>query len=1597
MKTMIKKSLALILTALILVSAGAAGITAFAANSAEVVGTLGIETKLFRYDEISGDWVETDRAKRGEILKARVYVDTDYCTNSGRLMVFYDDAFFVDDYMRDEIVEVDANPYYRDMCSMTTQLAFYSKNGNAIKRMIEDELFTEEFAMTHTCIGIMYMYAINAYNERLNGEEWLAEFELTVREDTELTEGSFFTLESVVCTPDNIYAFADVPYGRSGEMIEHTDPLYSVYVDMYFNNRPVSLNSNVIFDANGGYFNGDTIETKHYITEEIGTEVYVYDAPLPQFNGFVFIGWSFSDNYAELIENPVIPTDYEDITLYAVWEEAEDSYEIIFNANEGLFENGTSEIIMKYPVGAEIVMPDAPAREGFAFNGWIDEYGAPFDSSVMPESNVVLFADWEPLNTYTVIFFLDENGTEIYLEEAYAEGDSLVYPAPPSLPGYTFDSWSEIEGAEITGNLYVYPSYTPNEYNVTLLGLYGDVFDGWVAFYGDTVTLADLFSKEDMDAMLVDNGDYYTFDGWNYNGTAMTADTVITVTDDVEIEGSFTAMDAKLIFDASGAIFANGETTYEVSLKYDDIITEDMYPETPAYEGHKFKAWSLDLVGQPMDELEKTISITWVKNEYPVNYIIDGNVYTTVFAEYGTTVDAAVTPEASVIPAGYTFLGWSLEQNASSPDDLGKVGDTEVNVYAVLEPQQGITYTVNFYTESLDGTYELVDTIVYADGETGKNAPFVAESIEGFTFNYGLSVVDIPVAGDGSTVLLAYYSRNTYELVTYTDDGIFSQQEYRYGEEIDFIYPPEKEGFTFSRWIFRETGEEVIFPLVMPADNLDLTAEWVINDYDVIFDANGGTFADGGYAVTDNYEFGAPVAEPVPPTREGYVFVGWSEPVPETMPAESIMLFAQWKIESYTLHFVNTGDYFVESITVCYGDAVPEIENPYREGHVFTGWSPALPQYIPDLGMDGEGLTFEANWRLEQYTFAFRNTGDYVIPDMVVTYGDAIYPPENLEKMGYSFDGWDRAIPVTIPDMGDDGSVIEFNAVWKVNKYTVYFDTRFEEYLMPVTYEYGDVVELPPITRTGYVFDGWHLDGQQIDYLHMPAQDVTLVAEWTAADGIPYKVIYYIPNIDGDTYTISVEEFFGTTDEIVRVDPREFEGFTFDVNNSIIEARIAPDGSTEIELYYTRNQYDFITYADGEVFAEYRYPYGISIADTDFPTKKGYTFEKWIDRATGEEFIFPFAMPAENVELEAVWSVNNYTVSFNTDGGAEIEPMNVAFGNEFILPTAEKTGYTFAFWRGPDGSAYSAGQKVVMPADDMKFTAVWLVQSRRVTFIIGKDTFSFDVVAGQEIPMPDMSAYDNFEILYWLDNNGKKTEIPDVMPESNLTFTAKLRYICGGNPYGVTASYESGCFSFEGDELRFEVEKINGSREPGGVYFSGENYKQIALYNIKFYHGNEIVQPQNGNKVQISIPVPVAYKNSTSFMVIHRFAGGGYERFSVNKNGDALVFTVGSFSEFEILVKSETAIKTKPSKTAYNYKQALDLTGLTLEVLDENGNKTVISDTSLMTVNGYNPKKIGTQTLTVEYDGTSAQFDVTVKYAWWQIIIRILLLGFLWY
>ena len=92
-------------------------------------------------------------------------------------------------------------------------------------------------------------------------------------------------------------------------------------------------------------------------------------------------------------------------------------------------------------------------------------------------------------------------------------------------------------------------------------------------------------------------------------------------------------------------------------------------------------------------------------------------------------------------------------------------------------------------------------------------------------------------------------------------------------------------------------------------------------------------------------------------------------------------------------------------------------------------------------------------------------------------------------------------------------------------------------------------------------------------------------------------------------------------------------------------------------------------------------------------------------------------------------------------------------------------------------------------------------------------------------------------------------------------------------------------------------------------------------------------------------------------------------------------------------------VKTLPAKTNYMYKidGNVDLSGLTIEAIYSDGSTVIVTDTSMMKASGYSASTAGEQTVTVEYEGFAIEYTVNVEYTWWQWIIRILLLGFIWY
>lgn len=191
------------------------------------------------------------------------------------------------------------------------------------------------------------------------------------------------------------------------------------------------------------------------------------------------------------------------------------------------------------------------------------------------------------------------------------------------------------------------------------------------------------------------------------------------------------------------------------------------------------------------------------------------------------------------------------------------------------------------------------------------------------------------------------------------------------------------------------------------------------------------------------------------------------------------------------------------------------------------------------------------------------------------------------------------------------------------------------------------------------------------------------------------------------------------------------------------------------------------------------------------------------------------------------------------------------------------------------------------------------------------------------------------------------------------------------------------------------------------------------IYNIRLVDSDRnVVQPQNGKKVTIKIKAPVVNDPEAKFFILHRSSSkpSVFEPIigdMLKHENGYLIFDVTHFSYFAVCVAnnepdvpdipadktiSSISIATLPSKTSYTYKSGnLDLSGIALTVTYSDGTTETVTDTSKMKVTGFDNKTVGTQTVTVEYEGATASFDVTISYTWWQWIIRILLLGFLWY
>ena len=389
------------------------------------------------------------------------------------------------------------------------------------------------------------------------------------------------------------------------------------------------------------------------------------------------------------------------------------------------------------------------------------------------------------------------------------------------------------------------------------------------------------------------------------------------------------------------------------------------------------KAVTLDLSGNTLDG-EDSIKIV----------VKSGKSFTAPAAEG--------LPRSDSVPVGAS-LRWADESG-----NLYEPGDTVPASVSKLSVADGYTVT---YLPGAYGTGSAVtdikpyDSILTLRGKLFTRTGYTQigwATVDGGEKVYGFE--DIYTKNEALT-LYPVWNTNQYTITFDTAGGSeIAPITQDYGTQIASPADPTREGYTFMGW-----DREI--PKTMPAENMTVTAKWEINQYTIIFDADGGS-----KTTLISQDYGTAITAPADPTREGYTFLGWDKAIPKTMHAHNMTIKAKWKVNSYTITFDTAGGSEIAPITQDYGTAITAPEAPEREGYTFIGWDTEIPETMP-----AHNMTIKAKWKVNQYTITFDTAGGSEIAPITQDYGTNITAPADPTREGYTFIGWDKAIPKTMP------------------------------------------------------------------------------------------------------------------------------------------------------------------------------------------------------------------------------------------------------------------------------------------------------------------------------------------------------------------------------------------------------------------------------------------------------------------------------------------------------------------------------------------------------------------------------------------------------
>ena len=451
-------------------------------------------------------------------------------------------------------------------------------------------------------------------------------------------------------------------------------------------------------------------------------------------------------------------------------------------------------------------------------------------------------------------------------------------------------------------------------------------------------------------------------------------------------------------------------------------------PDAPTKRGYIFNGWLNG--GTPYDftqNVTQNIYLTadWTPKSYTVKF--DTNGGTTISDKILTWDDMVLEGVSDPTKPGYDFAGWTFDGgNVLTRTTYANLAADDTVTSITLTAQ----WTLHLYTVTLDangGTFDASGSTVAQDTmQVTYGGNFEQMPIPRYKGYFFRGWYDEQWGGrqygdeDGrgtytydkteDCTLYALWEEAPLCTVTFNPNGgtltgAETCQE-KQNERIQKPYEePIREGYYFRGW-YKDADCTQMWDFDDPIPgNMTLYAGWDILSYVIRV-----RLENGEQDIIINQNYGTPVTVPDDPTREGYTFIGWDIPFPDKMPAKIMTITAQWKINQYTITFDTAGGSKIAPITQDYGTSITAPANPTREGYTFMGWDKEIPATMP-----ADNVTITAQWEINRYTITFDTNGGNEIDSITQDYGTPITAPADPTREGYTFIGWDREIPTTMP------------------------------------------------------------------------------------------------------------------------------------------------------------------------------------------------------------------------------------------------------------------------------------------------------------------------------------------------------------------------------------------------------------------------------------------------------------------------------------------------------------------------------------------------------------------------------------------------------